>query len=284
MASQNAADVKAYLKRAAELESIIYSYEQARYLLQDTLSRIGPEVYNVTEYKYGDLVPYEYGALGRVNNVYVSKGFFGDKYRSDYENEGKAYTRYHSLADWRMGYGAPKCPWGETDKDYIAQKNIYIEKLNERNAKLQRERDIIAYCETSSKEIAPAEAKAREELKAHYENGVLHPKYQGFVSATQIYEYFDTGRCDALEGPNGAYNLYEAELRSNTIIAQLSRVISNLEEIKRTQYLLVGAIERANNLLGQISQDIRRVENAINVNTTAINEFNAATIFTLNRI
>ena len=33
-----------------------------------------------------------------------------------------------------------------------------------------------------------------------------------------MYEYFVTGRCDKLSGADGAYNLYETEVRQNIII------------------------------------------------------------------
>ena len=156
--------------------------------------------------------------------------------------------------------------------------------MDERNALLAKELGIEAYCIQAGAEIAPVEAKLREELKRHYENGVVHPKYRNFLAVTQIYEYFDTGRCNTLEGADGAYNLFESELRANTIISQLSQVIQKLEEIKEAMYLLCRAIESTNGLLSEISADIRRVENAVNVNTAAIQEFNAATMYTLNHI
>lgn len=66
--------------------------------------------------------------------------------------------------------------------------------------------------------------------------GVVHPKYTDFVALTTIYEYFETGRCAALTGPDGAYNIYESECRANRIIAQLDKIIMSLETIKANQY------------------------------------------------
>ncbi len=348
MAEQITADVKAFLKRAAELENIIYSYEQTRDLLQHTKKeQVTDEARTVRYYQYGDTIPWMHG--NAVSRFYANEGLDNKDYRS----RSGPYARYHSRAECKKGHTPPdgypnkkkaekfefslvnflvsliicaipsavitllliiftdvrlksgflttelilvilfwainligsKIPDTEpTSEAYLQQKANYEQEVNERNALLSKELGIEAYCIKAEQELAPVEANAREELRRHYSAGVVHPKYQNFLAITQIYEYFDTGRCDSLEGPNGAYNLFESELRANIIIGQLSQVIEKLEEIKQAQYMIVRAIENTNGLLGEISQDIRRVENAINVNTTAINEFNAATIYTLNRI
>lgn len=53
-----------------------------------------------------------------------------------------------------------------------------------------------------------------------------------------------TGRCDELKGPHGAYNLYEDEIRKDTVISQLNRVIENLEQIKQNQYMLYQQVRK----------------------------------------
>lgn len=65
---------------------------------------------------------------------------------------------------------------------------------------------------------------------------VIFPKYLSYPALTTIYEYLQCGRCSTLSGPNGAYNLYESELTSHTIIGKLDQIIDSLEQIKRNQY------------------------------------------------
>ena len=359
MAGENFSDVKAFLKRAADLESVIYSYEQTRALLRHTLEYdVSSEARTVKKYEYGDTIPWHHvmpQEERKVDIVYARYGTDIAQERKNYKKENKEYARYHSYDEWCKGHTPPdgypakkkkvvegyNFTFGNfiasliicggigviialllglftdvsfkygfvistlvlevlfwiitrpsfkgqsaepTSEAYLLQKANYEQEVNARNAILSKELGVEAYCIKAEQELAPVEAKVREELKNHYAKGLLHPKYQNFLAVTQIYEYFDTKRCSTLEGANGAYNLFEAELRANTIINQLSQVIQKLDEIKQAMYELVSAIERTNGLLGEISQDIRRVENAINVNTTAINEFNAATIYTLNRI
>jgi hypothetical protein len=78
-----------------------------------------------------------------------------------------------------------------------------------------------------------------------YSQNIVYAKYRNFVAIATIYEYFESGRCFELEGPNGAYNMYEGELRSSIIICSLSEIISNLGQIKNGQFALYQQIQRS---------------------------------------
>ena len=107
--------------------------------------------------------------------------------------------------------------------------------------------------------------------------GIIYPKYLDIVALTTISEYFETGRCATLVGPDGAYNLYESEIKANRIIAQLDQVIASLETIKENQY-------KAYSVLSQISRDTASISDKmtsavkslseISENTAAIKETN----------
>ena len=361
MAGENFYEVKAFLKRAADLESMIYSYERTRALLRQTLEdEVSTEARTVKKYKYGDTIPWTHimppeERLTRLTYGSISKDKIQE--RRNYKKWNKGYAKYHSYDEYLVGHTPPdgypnkkklglnsveaeeefkriacacaifglilalilrmmmityhfdEVAWSfaiftgfafighyvgsyiisknrekPTNALYLEQKANYEQAVDERNAILSKELGIEAYCIKAEAEIAPVEAKVREELKNHYAKGLLHPKYQNFLAVTQMYGYFDTERCSTLEGKDGAYNLFEQELSARIIISKLDRIIQQLDEIKHAMYELVSAIERTNSLLGMISQDIQRVETAINVNTAAINEFNAETIYALNRI
>lgn len=97
-------------------------------------------------------------------------------------------------------------------------------------------------------------------LNKVYSANIIHPKYRNFVAVSQIYEYFETGRCSELEGPNGAYNLYENELRLNTIIDKLDIIISQLATLNATMGMVVSAINYSNSMLSDISSSLGRIE------------------------
>ena len=68
-----------------------------------------------------------------------------------------------------------------------------------------------------------------------------------------------SGRCFELEGPDGAYNLYEMELRQNVIIGQLSSIVSDLEQIRNNQFLLYQELQKANATVESVLYEVRGV-------------------------
>lgn len=63
-------------------------------------------------------------------------------------------------------------------------------------------------------------------LMEHYSQGIIHPKYRNWVAVATIYEYLDTGICNELSGPNGAYKFYEEDLRAQ-------RIAGTVDELRR---------------------------------------------------
>ena len=86
--------------------------------------------------------------------------------------------------------------------------------------------------------FAKSLSETQEALDKLYSLDVIYPKYRTLPALTSIYEYLVTGRCEELSGAHGAYNLYEDEVRKDTVISQLNTVIENLEQIKQNQYML----------------------------------------------
>ncbi len=95
-------------------------------------------------------------------------------------------------------------------------------------------------------------ADTRQLLWEAYDKGLLYGKYRNFVAVCSICEYLESGRCSELGGPDGAYNLFEQEIRMNLIITQLGLIISELDEIRENQAMLYDAISTGNRLTSQL--------------------------------
>ena len=98
-------------------------------------------------------------------------------------------------------------------------------------------------------EVREAEALLRRcvNTRVQYESlNVIFPKYRNLIAYSTFYEYLETGRCTALGGSDGAYNLYESELRQNAIISQLSDILDSMEEIKANQYMVYSQLKQMN--------------------------------------
>ena len=57
-------------------------------------------------------------------------------------------------------------------------------------------------------------------------------------------------------GPHGAYNMYEDEMRKDTVISQLNTVIANLEQIKQNQYMLYQQVKAIQNTASEIGNEL----------------------------
>lgn len=108
------------------------------------------------------------------------------------------------------------------------------------------------------------EAQARqtqETLDQYYGLNLIYPKYRNLNAICSFYEYFDSERCTELKGHEGAYGIYELEVRLNVIVVKLDEILTNLEAIKGNQYMLYSALSEGNKkmdrLLSEAEQQTR---------------------------
>lgn len=105
-----------------------------------------------------------------------------------------------------------------------------------------------------------------------YSCNILHPKYRNFVAVSSIYEYFDTGRCSALEGSGGAYDIYERESRLDKIISRLDQALDTLELIRQNQEMLYFAVRDAQGQAEALtSETIRQISSLADRTDAQIN-------------
>lgn len=113
-----------------------------------------------------------------------------------------------------------------------------------------------------------------EQLNRLYGLGMVYKKYCNFVAVATMIEYFESGRCTQLTGPDGAYNLYEKELFDRIIIGKLDQILDNLEIIRDSQYTLYEAITEATETCKSIEGQNRELIKA-NHNLTSNTNFSA---------
>lgn len=94
-----------------------------------------------------------------------------------------------------------------------------------------------------------------ELLKKYYDIGLIYPKYQNLVAMCSFYEYFSSGRCTTLTGHEGAYNIYENEVRLDRICTKLDDVMEQLEIVKKNQFYLYDAIQEGNRLSEKLIEE-----------------------------
>ena len=152
---------------------------------------------------------------------------------------------------------------GKKESRERAEKESEVKSRNEKVSKeVDKKNSLIVF---SSKQFDVTLKQTQTELEILYSLNFIYPKYRNFVAIASIYEYLDSGRCTSLEGADGAYNLYEMELRLDKIITGIDRIIYSLEAIKNNQYYLYSAIK-------EITPQIEKISNSIIENTEKLNE------------
>ena len=133
--------------------------------------------------------------------------------------------------------------------------------------------------EILDKEIAEVEDLLKKTFAARnelYAYDIIFGKYRDAVALSSFYEYLMSGRCTSLEGADGAYNIYENEIRLNRVISQLDTVIASPEDIKQNQYMMYqemrsinASLQRLNSTMDKALTSIQSIE----ANTASMNEY-----------
>lgn len=176
-------------------------------------------------------------------------------------------------------------------REYNQEYSIYsdrMQKVKQNNNQKQQQyhinmREWNTSFESINREIASHLSETKAILAKLYSRNLIYPKYCTLPALTSIYEYFVTGRCDDLTGPNGAYNMYEDEVRKDTVIAQLNAINENLEKIKQNQYMLYQQVISIRENTDIISNELHQIRGysfqiaqftALNAYYSSLNERN----------
>lgn len=151
----------------------------------------------------------------------------------------------------------------------INAQNKEIELLNDKidtNNRKERETDIqkIKILKNTLLRQEASITKTTAVLNKYYSYNIIFPKYRYLEAVSSFYEYFASGRCSTLEGHEGAYNIFENELRQGLIINKLDDIIDHLERIEDSQYMLYTAIQKGNEETARISAEINTTANKLN--------------------
>jgi len=108
--------------------------------------------------------------------------------------------------------------------------------------------------------------ESRRVLQEIYALDVIYIKYRNIVAACSFYDYIMSGRCNTLEGHEGAYNIFENQIRLDLIISKLDVVISKLEDIKENQFMLYHALSEGNELTSKLINNVQALSRSVDYN------------------
>lgn len=153
------------------------------------------------------------------------------------------------------------------NKNIIENNNRLYDERKLQKSNMQKELDCL---DVSIKET-------RAILEKYYTLNIVYPKYRNLTAISSFNEYFKSGRCTILTGHEGAYNIYEEEVRLDRILTKLDIIIEKLEEIKQNQHMLYLAIKEAKNTSENILRELKNIssQNIEIINNTNITAQNS---------
>ena len=128
-------------------------------------------------------------------------------------------------------------------------------------------------------EIRIQKADVVTALQKLYALNIIYPKYRVIIPVTMFCEYLEAGRCETLDGADGAYNKYEEELRMERVIGNLGQIKSNLSRISNQLGNIsgqLGKIQQNQYSLYHELQEGNRIAESISNSAFSIAQSNAA--------
>lgn len=258
-----------YFKDVFELEKQLYTHEKIQQEYEMILEVVGvPANLQLCHYDYEYREPQWRKIVFGMPSVLDTPIIFHEKIGYVEKPEWKETEEYKSIVKTTvkqpnilgrlLGCGT------RTHYDYQLEdlEHYYIKCMGmEAIAIAQSEKPLREHIENEYNELVIKPKKELEILlNKLYAKNIIFPKYRNLAIIAQIYEYLASGRCEQLEGPYGAYNLFESELRQNVIIDRLDEIIHQLDRLNGTMNVICGAIQETNDLLGKIRSTLGRIE------------------------
>ena len=171
-------------------------------------------------------------------------------YKKAFEEYTKQKIKYDEYAEKQKAYREKQ----EQNKRYHESWNREKENYKTRSAwsKIKSE-PYTVMCQ----KVQMQRDNTQKSLQKLYSKCNIYYKYQNLAAVCSLYDSIATGICTRLEGPDGAYNKYDVEMRMDKMITQLDEVIENLHIIQNNQNKLYSEMRG-------ISQKIDRLQLSMN--------------------
>lgn len=214
--------------------------------------------------------------LGVFAQISINKNYKQEV--SEYENKLLNYNI--SLDEYNKKIKANK---QKIDNFNTKTQKKYNDELEEKEKAFEEKSLQISTIKEENKNLLKETKKnlrlVNNKLMKLYDLNIVFEKYRNLIAIATFVEYFASSRVSELEGKDGAYNLFESEIRQNIIIIQLDRINDNLDAIKQNQYILYKELNSINDSLYDITNNINNIERIasdirnVEIDTNIVNKY-----------
>lgn len=168
------------------------------------------------------------------------------------------------LICWIIGYTVKSRNEYQENQSIIERQ--YAQEIDADRKRVEREEQMALCYKKARNKMYETYCKTKTLLDQMYGLNVIYGKYRyDLVAICMFAEYFQSGRCTSLEGHEGAYNIYESEIRLGTIINRLDEIIVRLDRIERNQYGLFMAITEVSKQQTKILSNLNTMSRQLDV-------------------
>lgn len=259
--------IQAQAKQMSEIAGAKYSSAKAK---KPTINDVVLNVAMPIEPSFSEHLPAEpvYGKPGLFNKkkVLAQNELLRSKYEVDCqtyrrkkEEYDKQLRKYHSALDSynRKKEEAFTRLLNEHKRKEAEIRATFSAEINQIKEKIAEKLGTYALYQETLKEIQSTEKMFSQSyacLRSLYSCGIIYEKYRNPVALSSFYDYLAAGRCASLTGADGAYNIFESEVRLDLIITKLDVVISQLDQIRANQYTLYCEMSKMNKSLDELNR------------------------------
>lgn len=148
------------------------------------------------------------------------------------------------------------------------QKRVKNQELKLKND--QKKKPILA---KEINDLKACRSRSESNLSKMYSYNILAPKYRNIYAVSSILGYLRAGRTYCLQfnqstGDQGAYNIYETEIRLDRIITNTEEILYKLDQVidyqKELAYGLQKANQKIDSLYSNVTNHLDRISSSVN--------------------
>lgn len=268
--------IQAQAEQMSEIAGAKYSSAKAK---KPTINDVELNVAMPIEPSFSEHFPAEpvYGKPGLFNKkkVLAQNELLRSKYEVDCqtyrrkkEEYDKQLRKYHSALDSynRKKEEAFTRLLNEHKRKEAEIRATFTAEINQTKEKIAEKLGSYAIYQETLKEIQSTEKMFSQSyacLRSLYSCGIIYEKYRNPVALSSFYDYLAAGRCESLTGADGAYNIFESEVRLDLIITKLDVVISQLDQIRANQYTLYCEMSKMNKSLDELNRTAKSMSHRL---------------------
>lgn len=153
----------------------------------------------------------------------------------------------------------------EGKRNYEQALQRYRLQKSQDDVRLAAEKKILPDLKQNAEMLRERAQKSKEILEQYYGLNIIAPKYRSLICVATFLEYLENERCCKLTGHEGCYNLFESELRQGTIIAQLSNISQQLDQIRENQERAADALECIQHTCRHLTEGIQNLSGTMDM-------------------